>query len=113
MIVAVITHSRYIVACFWSAFTLYRLCNHFLDIRSILYLEGEGKIKNLKLRIVKEEPEKSFIRREISYTHGSSQTRKVYQFQVFFKLYVSSIVSVKLFKSQNRVKSICMLQIQI
>ena len=52
-----------------------------------MHLEGEGKIKNLKLRIVKEEPEKSFIKREISYTHGSSQTRKVYQFQVCFELY--------------------------
>ena len=97
MIVAVITHSRYIVACFWSAFTLYRLWNHFLDIRSILYLEGEGKIKNLKLRIVKEEPEKSFIRREISYTHGSSQTRKVYQFQVFFKYCMITVMSTLLF----------------
>ena len=48
----------------------------------MFFLEGEGKIKNLKLRIVKEEEDKSFIKREISYTHGSSQTRKVYQFQV-------------------------------
>ena len=89
MIVAVITHSRYIVAFFGQllCFIGYAII-FFFDIRSILYLEGEGKIKNLKLRIVKEEPEKSFIRREISYTHGSSQTRKVYQFQVFFKLYV-------------------------
>lgn len=52
------------------------------DTDQVKSIQGEGKIKNLKLRIVKEEPEKSFIRREISYTHGSSQTRKVYQFQM-------------------------------
>ena len=92
MIVAVITHSRYLVAFFGQLLRFIGYAIIFFDIRSILYLEGEGKIKNLKLRIVKEEPEKSFIRREISYTHGSSQTRKVYQFQVFFKLYVSNMV---------------------
>ena len=57
-----------------------------------MHLEGEGKIKNLKLRIVKEEPEKSFIKREISYTHGSSQTRKVYQFQVCFELCMIKVI---------------------
>jgi len=54
------------------------------DIDQVKTIQGEGKIKNLKLRIVKEEKsfDKSFIKREISYTHGSAQTRKVYQFQM-------------------------------
>ena len=51
----------------------------------------------MKLRIVKEEPDKSFIKREISYTHGSSQTRKVYQFQVFFKCCMITVMSTLLF----------------
>lgn len=52
------------------------------DTDQVKSIQGDGKIKNLKLRIVKEEPDKSFIKRDISYTHGSSQTRKVYQFQM-------------------------------